>query len=192
MDGWLYEALVTESRWIAPSVAWAAILAVRSHRASELEPWRRWASALNVYAGVMIGTLAVGHLLAVMLKLGAGDLTGPPVPLLAIGVVLGLPSWLVLRHGWALGRGDAPHGRITIGTNLLLTAALLATGPLNGPLAIPALLNAVDAGVKQTRIKQGIAALSVAFVLLLFVGSVRFFLSGGSFEDFSGMASPSR
>lgn len=189
---WLYEALVNESRWIAPSVALAALLAFRAFRTTEAGDDLRVAAALSVYAGAMVGTMAFGHLFAISLKLAAGDLNGALPALVGIGIVLAVPSWLVVRHGWGVGRGKVVEGRETIILNLLLVGALLVTGPRNAPLAIPALLNTIHAGAHRVRVKQATVALAVAFSLLLFAGSVRFFISGQSFEDFSGMETPSR
>ena len=182
---WLYEALVNESRWIAPSIALAGILGLRALRASEGEADRRIAAGLSVYAGTMVGTMALGHLFAVSLKLAVEGLAGSLPVLLGIGIVLALASGLVARHGWALSRGDAETGPATVRLNLLLVLALLVTGPLNAPLAIPAALNAIHAGVRPRGVKRATVVVAVTFSVLLFVGSVRFFMSGQSFEEFS-------
>lgn len=182
---WLYEALVTESRWIAPSIGLAVILAVRAFRRAVAEGVEGGAAALGVLAGTLIGLLAVGHLFAVLLKLAMGDLGGSLPVLLAIGIVLALPSWAVARHGWELARGHREVGRKTVTLNLLLIGCLLVTGPLNAPLAIPAALAALHAWTKRERARRVIMVATVLFVMLLFAGSVRFFMSGQSFEDFS-------
>jgi len=178
----MYEALVNESRWIAPSIALAAILALRAYRANAGD---RIAAALSVYAGTMIGVMALGHLFAVLLKLAVEGLAGSLPILLGIGLVLAVPAWLVARHGWALSRGEVRLGLTTIQLNLVLVAALLVTGPLNAPLAIPATLNALHAGVRSAGVRRATVVVAVAFSTLLFAGSVRFFMSGQSFEDFS-------
>lgn len=188
---WLYENLVNESRWIAPSIALAAVLAYRAFRTTDAASGSRVAAALSVYAGAMVGTMACGHLLAISLKLAVEGVRGSLPVLVGIGIVLGVPSWFVVRHGWALSRGDASPGRETIVLNLLLVAALLVTGPLNAPLGIPAVLNAIHAAAQRRRVKQATVVLALVFGALLFAGSVRFFLSGQSFEEFSGMEVPS-
>lgn len=182
---WLYEALVTESRWIAPCIGLAAILAVRSFRRAGRAGGEGGSAALSVFAGTLIGLLAAGHLFAVLLKLAVGDLGGSLPVLLTIGIVLALPSWAVARHGWELARGDRDVGRQAVILNLLLIGCLLVTGPLNAPLAIPAGLAALYAWTPRERIRRVIMVATVLFVTLLFAGSVRFFMSGQSFEDFS-------
>ena len=185
MDG-ILEWVTLESSWIAPVVFVSSVIASLQLRGGERDH-RRMAVAMSMYVGVLIGMLASGHLIAVTLKLTAGTLGGRLPVLYGIGVMLLLPSVFVVRHALRLRADSVELGRPTVLANLALAGALLVTGPLNFPLAIPAFLNAAHANATGPRVQRGIVIVQSVIASLLFVGAVRFFIAGGTFEDFSGM-----
>lgn len=182
------EMVTREAYWIAPSVFLALVAAGWGLRPSPADGPARVGAALNAYAGVLIATMASGHLLAVSLLALDGTVRGQPVVLYAIGVVLLVPAVLVVRNAVGIRRGTSDRSA-TVRVNALLIVALLLTGPRNLPLAIPAGLNIAYAMHTRRGVGRGIAALAASMAVLLLVGSVRFFLSGASFEAFSGIES---
>jgi hypothetical protein len=131
--------------------------------------------------------MAFGHLLAVTIQLTIGSLRGSVLLVYAIGVVLAIPSWLLIvlaarrpRAGDALLRLSAP-------LNAWLCLSLLAMGFHNLPLAIPALLNiAYRFHSRRVAGVLVIAAGALVYVFLL-VGSLVFLASGRTFEEFRGI-----
>ncbi|MCA9739411.1 MAG: hypothetical protein R3E98_14285 [Gemmatimonadota bacterium] len=182
------DVVTREAYWIAPSVLLALVVAARELHRSPPEGPARWGAALNAYTGVLIATMASGHLLAVSLLALDGTVRGQPAVLHAIGVVLLVPAVLVARNAARIRRGTSDRSA-TVRVNALLILALLLTGPRNLPLAIPAGLNIAYAMQTRRAVGRGIAALAASMAVLLLVGSVRFFLSGDSFEAFRGIES---
>jgi hypothetical protein len=181
--------IVNESKWLTVSLGLAlaavTVLLVRGRRASI--PVRQLTlAAMNLFFGVTIGTMAFGHLLAVTTKLAIGTLEGSVALFYLIGVALAAPAWSVIAHTRRVLR-SAEHGRATLVLNAWLAFTLLALGPQNLPLAAPGLLN-IGYHLHQRR-AVGWAIVGVAtFVNVgLLIGSVIFFASGQSFEQFRGM-----
>ncbi|NNM32784.1 MAG: hypothetical protein HKO53_06940 [Gemmatimonadetes bacterium] len=176
--------LTNESRWIFPSVLLALTASLAVGRTTAWDRGRI-AGAMTMFSGLLIGLLALGHLFAVLLKQAVGTLSGAVVPLYAIGLVLVVPAALVVREGWGLvGRKREP-GRKTAVLHGLLALALVLTGPLNLPLAVPSLLSGSYALQRRRAVGLTIVAAMLLVVALLLLGSARFFASGQSFEDFS-------
>lgn len=186
--------VVDESKWLTVSMALAlaavAVLAHR-HRRSTLPARPRTLAAMNLFFGVTIGTMAVGHLLAVTVKLANGTLEGPPPLFYFIGIAVGLPSWWVAFHTRALLRPGEDHGRATVGLNAWLAATLVLMGPHNLPLAAPGLLNVAYHLHARRLVGLAILGASILVNAGLFVGSMVFFASGRSFEEFRA-GSPDR
>ena len=128
-------------------------------------------AAMNLFAGVMLATMGVGHVLAVTTKLFLGTLEGSPLVLYPIGVAVLVPSCLVIAHTRAiLGNEDA--GRTTTGLNAWLAVTLMALGLHNLPLAAPSLLNIGYRLHSRRAIGMAIVSVAVVFNVALFVGAV--------------------
>lgn len=143
MIGRLVALIVDESKWLTASMG-LALLAVTillyRYRHSELPGRRRVLAAMNLFFGVMIGTMAFGHLLAVTTKLALGRLEGSVMVFYLIGTVLAVPSWWLIFHTRRV-LADDNHGRATLVLTAWLAITLLALGVHNLPLAAPAFLN---------------------------------------------------
>src|SRR5262245_23423466 len=113
----LIALIVDESKWLTASMA-LAILAVVLLYLSSLPGGRaartRILAAMNLFSGVMIGTMAAGHLLAVTTKLALGTLRGNVVVFYLIGIALAVPSWLVVYHTQRILRRPDDSGRATL------------------------------------------------------------------------------
>jgi hypothetical protein len=190
-DG-LIAAIVNEGQWLAASMVLAftvVALLLMLGRARTLPARRRVWIAMNVLAGVTIGTMAFGHLLAVTTKLLLGTLTGSIAVFYAIGIALAVPSWALILHVRHLPGGDQQdqQDRRAIVLNAWLAATLLALGLHNLPLAATAILN-VAYGLHSRRVVGwSLASLALVVNVSLFIGSLVFWASGQTFEQFSGM-----
>jgi len=186
----LVKLIVDESKWLPLAMGFAFVAAVvlfLRNRKSQLPGRRRVLAVLNLFLGVTLLTMALGHLLAVTTKLRMGSLQGSPLKLYAIGIALLVPTlWLVL-HTRRILASNADHGRRTLLLNGWLAITLLVLGIHNLPLAAPAVIN-IGYQLHSRRI-VGWAIVSIAVLLnvALFIGAVVFLLSGQSFEQFSGM-----
>ncbi len=186
----LIALFVNESKWLTASMAFAllavSILLCR-HRHSGFPTRRRVLAAMNLFFGVMIGTMAFGHLLAVTTKLAMGTLEGSILVFYLIGTALAVPSWWLIYHTRRVLASDDEHGRATLVLNAWLAITLLALGVHNLPLAAPAFFN-IGYHLHTRRI-VGWAILSMAVIVnvSLFIGSLIFLASGQSFEQFKGI-----
>jgi len=181
--------IVSESKWLPVAMSFAlvsiAVLLARQ-RGSHLPDNRIVMAAMNLFAGVMLATMGVGHMLAVTTKLLLGTLAGSPLLLYPIGVAVLVPSWLVIAHTRAiLGNDDA--GRKTTVLNAWLAVTLMALGLHNLPLAAPSLLNIGYRLHSRRATGVAIVGTAVVFNVALFIGAVIFMASGQSFEQFSGI-----
>ncbi len=133
--------------------------------------------AMNLFYGCMIGTMSLGHLLAVTVKLVQGNLNGSPWLLYPLGLALTIPAgWLVF------GRSA------TVALNSWLGVALVVFGLHNLPLAVPAALNIAYQFHRQRAVGWTIVTIAIVGNVALFIGSLVFFMSGqSSFEQFQGM-----
>lgn len=181
--------IADESKWLPVSMILAllacAIFLLR-HRDSPLYDRRRISASLNLFFGVTIGTMALGHLLAVTTKFATGTLRGSILFLYVIGTALAVPSWWLAYHSRQLPDSNR-NGKRTLALNLWLIVTLLILGIHNLPLAVPGLLN-IGYQLHSRRL-VGWAILSAAIVinLSLFIGALIFMASGQSFEQFSGI-----
>ena len=189
----MIELILEESKWFAFAMSTAmlgvALWLFLRRRSGPLEARPTVASALNLFYGIVIGLMGFGHLLAVALKIGMGSIESSvhPILLLLLGLILAVPGgWLAV----VAARNDAestPPSRRSWLLNAWLCTALLALGPQNLPLAAPAALNLAYAFHKRRWAGWVIAGAAALAHLGLFVGSLLFLASGGSFEQFSGM-----
>ncbi len=180
--------IVAENKWLTISLG-AALMAVGTLLVRDLcsaTPVKhRVMTAMHLFFGVTIGTMAFGHLLAVTTKLAMGTLEGPTVVFYAIGVALAVPSWWLIVHtGGALEAGS-DHTALRL--NIALAVVLFALGPRNLPLAAPALFNVAYQRHRRPAIGWAIVSVAVMVYVGLFIGSLIFWASGQSFEQFSGM-----
>lgn len=186
----LVALIVDESKWLPVSMG-LALLAVAGlhyrHRHAGLPARCRVLAAMNLFFGVTIGTMAVGHLLAVSTKLAVGTLEGSVPVLYLIGAAVAVPSWWLIHHTRRVLASDGDHGRATLGLNAWLAATLLALGIHNLPLAIPAFLNIGYHLHSRRVVGWAIVSLAVVFHVGLFIGGVIFLASGQSFEQFRGI-----
>ena len=179
--------IVDEGKWLpfAMSVALLSVAALLyRHRALDVR--RRVTAAMNLFFGVMIGTMAFGHMLAVTTKLAQGTLRGGTayVPLFyVIGIVLAAPSFFLVRHALRLPAANAEQGRRTLGLNAWLALTLLALGLHNFPLAAPGLFNAGYELHSRRAVGWAIVSLAVAANVGLFIASLVFLASGQTFEE---------
>ena len=126
--------IVDESKWLATSMALAAlaviVLGIRCRRGA-IPARAAVPAAMNLFFGITIGTMAFGHVLAVATKLALGTLEGSVPLLLLMGVALAVPSlWL----GWRAWH-DVRAQQGTLGLNLWSVLTLIALGIHNFPLA---------------------------------------------------------
>ncbi len=182
--------IVDESKWLTAAMSFALlalIILLYRHRHSTISSRYRILAAMNLFFGVTIGAMAFGHLLAVTTKLATGTLRGAFPVLYLIGIAIAVPSWWLILHTRKLLAGNEPYGRTTLILNGWLGITLLALGIYNLPIAVPALFN-IGYHLHSRRV-VGWAILSLAVMVNtgLFVGSIIFFASGQSFEQFKGI-----
>ena len=181
----LASLIVDEGKWLPASMSLAlVIVTMLLYCHANLPPRRRVMAAMNLFFGLTIGMMACGHLLAVTTKLALGTLQGSLSILYAIGALLLVPAWRLIRHARrSLASADG-GSRTTVVLNAWLALTLVALGPHNLPLAVPALFN-VGYGIHSRR-AVGWALVSLALVVNvgLFIGSWIFLASGQSFEEF--------
>ena len=190
MTNQLAALVVDESKWLTVSMGFA-LLAVTVVlywlRHPVIPVRRRILAAMNLFFGITIGTMALGHLLAVTTKLAVRTLEGPVPIFYAIGAALAIPSWCLVYHTRRVLASDHDHGRSTLGLNAWLAITLLALGIHNLPLAAPGFLN-IGYHLHSGRVVGwAIVSLAVVANLGLFIGSLVFLASGQSFEQFGGI-----
>ena len=180
--------ILDEGKWLTVSMG-LGLLAVTSllyrHRDSDLPGRRRVLAAMNLFFGIMIGTMAFGHLLAVTTKLALGTLEGSIPVYYAIGIALAVPSWLIIFHTRKIFASD--NKRTTLVLNVWLAITLLALGIHNLPLAAPGFLNIGYQLHSHRAVGWAIVSIAVVINVGLFIGSLIFLMSGQSFEQFSGI-----
>ena len=183
----IIELLLRESAWL-PVAMLSSFVAVgalaASQRRQNLTRRARVLSAMNLFYGCMIGVMGCGHLLAVTVKALQGTLGGGLWWLLSLGFALALPAgWLALRAA----RGPQELGKRTVAVNAWLGVFLSALGPHNLPLAAPAALNVAYHFHSRRAVGWTLATVTSVAYLALFAGSLAFFASGQSFEEFRGL-----
>jgi hypothetical protein len=181
---------VDEGKWLTLSMGLAlltvTILFYKQHHSS-IPIQCRILAALSLFFGVTIGTMALGHLLAVTVKLAIGTLREGSIALFyLIGVVLAVPSWWLIYHTRKVLVSNE-HGRKTLVLHVWMAITLLALGPQNLPLAVPGFLNIAYYLNTRNVIGWVIVGLSIIANVGLFIGSLIFLASGQSFEQFRGI-----
>jgi hypothetical protein len=182
---WL-AVIVDESRWLAFSMGGAflavAVMLYRSRRAALRD---RVLGAMTLLFAFTISAMALGHLLAVTIKLVADTLVGPVAVFYLIGLALAVPSWWLLIH--TLKAFSTLHSS----TNLKLTGWLVVTlvvlGLPNIPLAAPGVLTMAYQVHRRRAVGWALAGLTAVVAGGLFVGSLVFLASGQTFEQFRGI-----
>jgi hypothetical protein len=186
----LVALVVDESKWLTVSMSLAMLvssLLLYRHRESVFPTRRRILVAMNLFFAITIGVMAFGHLSAVSTKLALGTLKGSVPLLYVIGIALAVPSWLFIYHMARFMGSNIDFGRKTLIFNGWLAITLIVLGVHNLPLAVPGLLN-ISYQLNSGRVTGWmILCLAILVNLGLFIGSVLFFASGQSFEQFRGI-----
>jgi hypothetical protein len=191
MIDWVAAWIVDEGKWLTVSMTLAmtavGILALRT-REPAMPLRRRILAAMNLSAGVTVGTMAVGHLLAVSVKLAMGTLReGSLLIFFGIGISLLVPAWMVARHTRTVLAGTHEPRPTTALLNGWLAATLLAMGVHNLPLAAPALFTIAYRVFPGGLTGWAIVGIAVVVQAGLFAASLVFLASGQSFEQFRGI-----
>ena len=179
--------IVGEGNWL-PMAMTAAMLssAFLYFTSSPATSRARIMATMNMFVGVMLAFMGVGHFLAVTVKFIDGTLRGSPMLLYLIGAAIVAPSALIVRHTGRLIAGTDRGEAIKL--HAWMAATLVVLGLINTPLAIPAVLSMAYAAHSRRAIGMAIVS---AFALVnagLFIGGVMFMLSGAqTFEQFSNM-----
>ena len=186
----LVALVVDESKWLTASMG-SALLAVIvllfRHRHADVSGPRRALAAMNLFFGVTIGAMALGHLLAVTTKLAIGTLQGSTPVFYLIGAALAAPSWWLIYHTSKILKPGDGHSRGTLGLNLWLSITLLGLGLHNLPLAAPGFLTIAYHLHSRRIVGVVIVGVTVIVNVGLFIGSLFFLASGQSFEQFRGI-----
>lgn len=172
-------ALITgEGNWLPVAMAIAlATVAVQWLRHSRLITRDRIMEAMNLFVGVTLMVMGIGHLLAVTTKLQQGTLNGSPALLYLIGAMVLIPAAMIVLNA---------NRAVAASLNGWMAAALVVLGLVNIPLAIPALLNIAYSRHSRPRTGGLIVIASVLINLGLFTGGMMFMLSGArTFEEFN-------
>ena len=187
----LLEIILNESKWPAMSIVvglLVPLLRLRGLLRREGSARDRWLFGMNLYFAFMVGTMAFGHLLAVSIRHAQGTLDNEvPVPLLyVLGVALLVPS-VMLARGTTRAFGEPDFARRSVRWNAWLGVTLVVLDPFTWPLALPALFNSAYALHTRRYLGWTIVTLAAGSTAALLVGSIVFFASGQSFEQFSDM-----
>ena len=179
-----------ESKWLSTAMLLSIIavtVLLRQQRRQGLAARLRILEALNLFYGCMIGIMSFGHLFAVTVKLIQGTLAGSPWMLYALGLVLAIPAWWLALRAGKFVKALERWGARMLALNAWLGVCLLALGFHNWPLAGPAALNIAYQLHSKRAVGWAIVTVAIAGNLALFIGSMVFFASGQSFEQFKGM-----
>lgn len=182
-------SILDESQWLAASMTLALVgvaLVLGRRRGEPVSGRRRAMVALNLFFGVVVGTMALGHLLAVTVELASGTLRGSAVPLYLIGLALAAPSWCLIGFALRLSAGRVASDRGSLAFNAWLVVTLVALGLHNLPLALPGLLNIGYRLHARRAVGRAILGTALVVQLALFVGALVFAASGRTFEEFRG------
>ena len=192
MSDRVLQIILGEGNWLPASMGLALLAAgllLWRNRARGLSDPILAAGAMSLFAGVMAGNMAFGHLLAVSIKLLRGDLAGSVPLLYLIGFALAAPSAWLVRRAVSLprpGPGEKPPGRPLLAANIWLAVTLLLMGLQNLPLALPALCNVAHQYHPGGRAGWVIVGVAVLFSGGLFAAALVFLASGQPFEEFTG------
>ena len=182
--------IVNEGNWLPFSMLVALIsIAVMFYgrRQAELSTRVRMIVAMNLFFGITIAVMAIGHLMAIFVKHAAGTLRAGLPLLIAIGIALSIPAWGLVLHSAKVFFEARERMRGTIVYNGWLLITLVALGISNLPLAAPALFNIAYSLHSRRSVGWAILSVAVVFQVGLFVGGLMFLASGQSFEQFMGI-----
>ena len=167
-----------EGNWLPVAMAIAAtVVLIVWLRHAQLSQRDRLQEAMNLFVGVTLMVMGIGHLLAVTAKLSQGTLNGAPALLYLIGIAILVPSTMIVLNA---NRAAAPM------LNGWMAATLVVLGLVNIPLAIPALLNIAYSKHSRPAAGWGIVGVALLVHAGLFAGGLMFMLSGArTFEEFT-------
>lgn len=129
--------------------------------------------------------MAFGHLLAISIKLFSGTLEGSLIILYSIGAALLLPAIALINYALSLAKNNDIKKNKGLITNSWMATTLLIAGLPNIPLAIPGLLNIIYLVTPNQKVRKLVIAMALLLYLFLIIGSIIFFMSGRTFEEFS-------
>jgi uncharacterized membrane protein YidH (DUF202 family) len=182
--------IVGEGNWLPTAMSTAliatAVLLFRVlffGRNVSIPQRRRILAVMNLFTGVMLLVMGVGHLLAVTTKMLQGTLRGSPLVFYPIGVALVVPAWLIADNTRAILSAD--DVRLTVKLHAWMAATLGVLGIVNLPLAVPALCCLSYGLHKRQWLGWAIVAVMTIACTGLFVGGLIFMASGKTFEEFS-------
>ena len=177
--------IVGEGNWLPLAMGSAFIAgAVLWFAATTTIPLRQRILALmNLFTGVMLLIMGLGHLLAVTVKLLQGTLRGSAPLFYVIGIAIVLPAWFIVRQTRAILA--AAETRRTIALNAWMAITLGVLGIVNLPLAVPALCNVGYSLHRRRWVGWAIVAIALVAGAFLLIGGLIFMASGRSFEEFS-------
>ncbi|HEU4748598.1 MAG TPA: hypothetical protein VFS56_08870 [Gemmatimonadaceae bacterium] len=139
------DLLLSEELWF-PTAAAIALIAVAGlilrYRAKGIGKATTLVCGLNLFYGIVIGILGIGHLLAISIKMAVGTLPASTSRwfIFPLGFALAVPAWWLVASVKGLCNRKRPAWYRAIALNTWLGALLL---PLAGPLAVPAAVNAI-------------------------------------------------
>ena len=178
--------IVGEGNWLPLAMATAFLAAAAlffTIQDTAVPQRQRILALMNLFTGVMLVVMGLGHLLAVTTKQLQGALHGPALLFYAIGIAIVVPASLVARHTRAIV--SSPGARTTVVLNAWMAITLAVLGIVNLPLAVPALCNIGYSLHRRRWVGWAIVALAAITILGLFVGGLIFMASGQTFEEFS-------
>lgn len=139
------DLVLNEDLWFPPAAVVALLAAaglVLRCRARRISRTATLACGLNLFYGLLIGILGVGHLLAVSIKTAAGTLPAGTSRwfIFPLGFAIAIPAWWLVASAKCLCDRRRPAWHRAIALNAWLGVLLL---PLAAPLAVPAAVNAI-------------------------------------------------
>ena len=176
-----------EGNWL-PVAMGTALLAVAALQAAAWggpDSRRRTLASMNLFVGVTLAIMGLGHLLAVAIKHSQGALAAPAPLLYLIGAAILAPASAISLHTRAIlasGPGAAAH---TTRLHAWMAVTLTVLGLVNLPLAIPALLTIAYSRLARPAAGRAVLVLFLLVCAGLFAGGVLFMASGArTFEEF--------
>ena len=141
----MLDVLLNEDLWFPTAVALALVavlgLAFRQHR-MDIPKRTKITCGLNLFYGVLIGIMGIGHLQAVAIKTVMDTLPASTNPwfVFPLGFALAIPAWWLVASVGGLTRSEKTARRNAIGLNAWLGLILVVPGT---PLTGPAILNVI-------------------------------------------------
>src|SRR5262245_11984570 len=129
--------IVGEGNWLplAMGIAFIAAGWLYLSTSTTTVPRRLWILAvMNLFAGVMLLVMGIGHVLAVTTKMLQGTLRGTPLLFYLIGIAIVVPSWLIIRQTRSILSTGATAATVKLNAWMAITLAVL--GFVNLPLAV--------------------------------------------------------